>query len=165
MYTEWTTHNRWKIWSKGSNHEHANGWDTRSWPSVPMQYREPVDRYELGSIHITRPCLLKLKRVMKWLVVILRIQLDFAPVLSYPCMSLESWLQNNICSLLVWTELPRQNSCRRGSHPESPRLHSYLCRLLKSQNWWLTLGMYFNHQRSSAFGWPAIGAHLSNTLT
>ena len=78
MYTDWTTHNRWKIWSKDSNHENANGWDTRSWPSVPMQYREPVSRYELESIHITRPCLLKIKRVLKWLIVIRWIQLDFA---------------------------------------------------------------------------------------
>ena len=51
--------------------------------------------------------------------------LDIAPMFSYPCMPLESWLQNNICSLLGWTRLPRQDSCRRcrtpsGSHPESP---------------------------------------------
>ena len=35
---------------------------------------------------------------------------------------------------------------------KSPRLHSYLYGLLKSYNWWLTLGMCLNRWRSSAFG-------------
>ena len=44
-------------WSKASSHEHANGWDTRSWPSVPRQYRGPVDRCELGaSISLDHVC-------------------------------------------------------------------------------------------------------------
>ena len=45
------------IWSKASSHEHANGCDTRSWPSVPRQYRGPVDRCELeASISLDHVC-------------------------------------------------------------------------------------------------------------
>ena len=46
---------------------------------------------------------------------------------------------------------------------KAPRLHSYLCGLLKSQDWWLTLGNVLHPRRSSAFERPAIGVHLSTT--
>ena len=39
---------------------------------------------------------------------------------------------------------------------KAPRLHSYLCGHLKSQDWWLSLGNVLHPQRSSAFERPAI---------